>query len=95
MDALLDLLVGIQSHLALRVIKEAHRERHAQLSAPRFAQQATAHPRLHHMQFRFTHGALESQQEPVIKVSGIVETVLIENQSVAEPADLQQPVPIA
>jgi hypothetical protein len=40
-------------HLDLRVINEADRQRHVQLSAPRFAQQATTHPRWYHMQFCF------------------------------------------
>ena len=47
------------------------------------------------VQFGFTHGALESKQEPIIEIGGIVETVLIENQGVAETTDLQEPMPVA
>lgn len=94
-DALLNLLIGIQRHLALCIINQADRKRHVQLPTPRFAQQSAAGPRLNHMQFGFTHGALESKQEPIIEIGGIVETVLIENQGVAEPTDLQEPMPVA
>ena len=37
-DALLNLLIGIQRHLALRIINQADRKRHVQLPTPRFAQ---------------------------------------------------------
>jgi hypothetical protein len=39
--------------------------------------------------------SIESQQESVVKMGGIVQTVLIEDQSVTERANLQQAVPIA
>jgi hypothetical protein len=94
-DALLNLLIGIQRHLTLYIINEADRKRHVQLPTPRFAQQGAAGPRLNHMQFGFTHGALESKQEPVIEIGGMVEAVLIENQGIAEPTDLQEPMPVA
>jgi hypothetical protein len=94
-DALLNLLIGIQRHLTLYIINEADRKRHVQLPTPRFAQQGAAGPRLNHMQFGFTHGALESKQEPVIEIGGMVEAVLIENQGIAEPTDLQESMPVA
>src|SRR5205085_8683847 len=44
--------------------------------------------------FRFTHRALESQQEPIIKMGRIIETLLIEDERVSERTDFQQPMPI-
>ena len=49
---------------------------------------------MQHVQFRLAHRALESEQEPVVEVSGIVDAVLVEDQRVAQRADLQQPMPV-
>src|SRR5215469_4536523 len=46
------------------------------------------------MKFCFGHGTLQSQEESVIKVARIVESVLIENECVGECADFQEPVPV-
>src|SRR5258708_7848305 len=60
-NALLHLLVRIENHLALDVIEEADRKWQSQLSSPRFAEQTAAHASLHHVQFRFVHGAFETE----------------------------------
>jgi hypothetical protein len=69
-DALLNLLIGIQRHLALWIINQADRKRHAQLPTPRFAQQGAARPRLNHMQFGFAHGALSPSRSRSLKSAG-------------------------
>src|ERR1700730_14317281 len=83
-NALLHLLVRIENHLALGIVEKANRKWQSQLSPPRFVDQAAAHASLHHVQFRFAHGPLKTEQKPVVKVSGIVEAILIENESVRE-----------
>jgi len=57
-DTLLHLLVGVEHHLTLCVVKKADRKRHLQFAASRLAEQAATHASLHHMQFRFAHRAL-------------------------------------
>jgi hypothetical protein len=79
-DALLHRLVGIERDLTLRVIKEANGNRHLQFTAARFAEQDATHTGLHHMQFCFAPGAFQPEQKPIIKVGGIVESVLIEEE---------------
>src|SRR5713226_9775589 len=46
------------------------------------------------MKFRFRHGSLQSEQKSVVKVARIVESVLIEDESVGECTDFQEPVPV-
>ena len=42
----------------------------------------------------FTHGPLETEQEPVIEVDRIVDAVLVEDQRLAQGANLEKPMPI-
>ena len=89
------LLVGIEHDLTLRIIQEANWNRHLQFAAARLAQQTATHARLHHMQFRFTHCAFQTDEKPIVEMGGIINSVLIEDQRVSEGAYLQQSVPIA
>jgi hypothetical protein len=56
--------------------------------------QLAAHSGADQVQFRFTHGALQSQQEAIIEVCGMVDAVLVQNERVSNGANLQQPVPV-
>ena len=90
------------SHLGIRVerdpvqriVDQSHRQRQLQGSAPRPVRQAAAQPGVQHVQFGLAHGALEAEQQPVVEVAGIVDAVLVEDQRVAQRADLQQAVPV-
>jgi hypothetical protein len=46
------------------------------------------------VQLGFTHRALEAQEQPVVKVTGIVDAVLVEDECLGEGTDLQEPVPV-
>ena len=46
------------------------------------------------MKLRLAHGPLEAEQQPVVEVCRVVDTVLVEDQGVAQRADLEQPVPV-
>ena len=61
-NALLHLLIGVQHHLALRIVQEPDRKRHAQISASRFIEETATHARLHHVQFCLRHGPLQPKQ---------------------------------
>ena len=41
------------------------------------------------MQLRFTHRALESQQETIIEVSRMVDPIFIQDEAIGQRADLQ------
>jgi hypothetical protein len=40
------------------------------------------------------HGALQAEQQPVVEVAGVIETVLVADQGGAQGAQLQEPMPI-
>src|SRR5271165_6511622 len=46
------------------------------------------------MKFRFRHGSLQPEQKSVVKMAGIVESILIQNERIGERADFQKTVPI-
>jgi hypothetical protein len=92
--ALLDLRVGIEGHAAVRGVDEADGQMAAQLAAARLVQDAAAQAGPQHVQLGFAHGPLETQQQSVVEVRGIVDAILIEDEGVGEGADLQQPVPV-
>ena len=61
-QAVLHLLVGVEHHLAERVVDQPQRERQLQLPALGLGQQSAAQPDAHHMQLRFRHGPFKSQE---------------------------------
>ena len=73
---------------------QAHRQRAAQLAAPRLVEDAAAQTGSQHVQLSLTHRALETQQQAVVEVGRVVDPVLVEDQRVGQGADLQQPVPV-
>ena len=93
-QALLHLLVGVQHHPFVLVINQPNRQEHLQFTALGFAVETADQTRLEHVQLRFTHRALESEQQPVVEVGRIIEAVFIEDQRVGERANLQQMMPI-
>ena len=92
--ALLDLRVGVEGHAAVRGVDEADGQMAAQLAAARLIQDAAAQAGPQHVQLGFAHGPLETQQQAVVEVRGIVDAILVEDEGVSECADLQQPVPV-
>ena len=47
------------------------------------------------MQFRLAHRALEAEQQTVVEVRRVINTILIEDERVGEGADLEQAMPVA
>jgi hypothetical protein len=39
-------------------------------------------------------GALEAEQHAIVEVAGVIQSVLVADERVGQPADLQQPVPV-
>ena len=46
------------------------------------------------VEFGFTHCPFQTEQQPVIEVSRIIDPVFVKNQRVGEGADLEQPMPV-
>ena len=47
------------------------------------------------MQFRLAHRPLQTQEQSVVKMRGIVEPIVVEQQRPGQCADFQKPVPVA
>ena len=93
-NAILDLAVGIEHHLVLRVVHQAYRQRRLQRAPARLVQDAASQPRAQQVQLCLAHRALETEQESVVEIPGAVDAVLIKDQSVCQGTDLQQPMPV-
>lgn len=46
------------------------------------------------MKFDLAHGSFEPKQEPVVGIAGIVDTVLIGEQPVKDPAQINEMMPV-
>ena len=46
------------------------------------------------VQFGLAHGALKTEQQPVVEVGRVIKPVLVADQRARHGADLQQPVPV-
>ena len=46
------------------------------------------------MKFRFRHGPFQSEQEPVIKVGRVIDSILVENKRARQRTQLDQTVPV-
>ena len=90
----MNLLVGIQHHPVIGVVNQSDRQWQFQFRPLSFADHATHQTSFEHVKFRLTHRAFEPQQEPIVKMSRIIETVLIEDQCMGQSADLREAMPV-
>ena len=86
---LLDLGVGVEHDEVPRIVGQAHRQAGPQVAATRPVHDATPQPGAEEVDFRFAHGPLESEKQPIIEVAGTVDAVLVEDQGVSQGALLQ------
>jgi hypothetical protein len=91
-DRARDGFVRVEANLAVRVTPdEADRESPTQRAARGLVANAAFEAAAEDMQFGFTHGAFEPQDQAVVKEGWVVDTVGIGDQGVGHPA---QPVPV-
>ena len=88
------LLVGVQGNLAVGAIDQPYWQLHLQLATAGLGHLATDEASPQHMELSLAHCALEPQEQSVVEVAGVVEAFLVEDESPAQSADLQQPVPV-
>lgn len=91
----LHLPVWVELHLAVCDVDEADGQSQLQLSAADLGHVSAMHSRAQHMQLGFTHRALQAQEQPVIEMHWVVDAILVQDQCVAQSADLEQSMPIA
>jgi hypothetical protein len=90
---LLDLLVRIKDQMPFGV-DESNRWPHDQLAALGFVQDATLQSGPQNVQFGFTHGSLQSEQQAIIEVRGIIDAIFVQDEGVGKGAYFQQTMPV-
>jgi len=86
-----DLLIRIDDHHAVIVIDQPDRQRDAQLAAARGGPLGLVHPAGQPVQLSLAHLALEAQQQPVVDIGQVVNTVVVDDQGRGQAGQLQQP----
>ncbi len=82
-----DLTVGLAPH-------QPDRQRTAQLAAGGLGADAAVQAGTQNVQFGLRHGALHTQQHPIIEQPGMVDAVGVGDQRVGHPGQIQQPIPV-
>lgn len=93
-DRLPDLGVGVEDHVAGRVVHEAGGQWTPILAAAHLVEDSAAQPGLQDMQLGFAHGSFQTKHKAIVKVRRVVHPILVEDQRVGERANLQQAVPV-
>ena len=86
--------VGVECHVAELVICEADGQPDAQLAAGGLGQQPALEPGADEVKLGLGDRALQAEQEPVVDLARVIETVLVADQRPRQRAQLQQPVPV-
>src|SRR6266542_2769174 len=77
-DGGLDLGIGVDHDIAGVVVHQPDRQRGAQLAALGRGALVGVEPLGHHVQFHFSHGALEAQQDAVVHIGRVVDAVRVD-----------------
>ena len=86
--------VGILHDHAARVAHETDRQGERKLAPLGFGDQAGRQAAADGMQFELGYGPLETEQQATIGAAGIVDPVAIGDQAAAQPANVEERIPI-
>ena len=86
--------VRIENQNAVVPIDQTDRRPHLKLAAPCFVDYSASHSGFEEVQFRLRHSPLQSEQEPVVEVCRIIDSILIENERAGQRTQLDQPMPV-
>ena len=71
-DGVLHAGVGVDDHLAGRVIDKPDRQRHGQLTSSGFGELPAAEAGPDEVQLGFAHRALQAEQQPIVEIGRVV-----------------------
>ena len=92
-DHLLDPLVGIKAEADLAMPDVANRNADPQLTASRLRARSVEHAGTQHTEFELSDAALHTEQQPVVRPTGIVDAVHVDHPRLDQTAQLKQVVP--
>src|ERR1700757_3712162 len=87
-------LIRVLNNAPLLVVGITYRQRETQFSFLGFVELATQQARAQKMKLGMGHGALQSEQQAVVKIGWVIATIFIDYQGLGEGAQLQQAMPI-
>jgi hypothetical protein len=88
--------VGMEEDLAIGFAPDkADGQAATQFAASCLVADASIESSADDVQFGFTHGALETEQEAIVEESGMVDTVAVSNEGVGEAAEFEQAIPVS
>jgi hypothetical protein len=85
-----DLGVRVDNDLAVLVVDEPDRQRHAQLTPGRGGSFGLLQPAGQPVQLGLRHLALHAQQQPVVDVAQVIDAVVVDHQGVGQAGQFQQ-----
>jgi hypothetical protein len=89
-----DGLVRVKANLAVLLAPhKTNRQAAPEFAARRLVADAAVEAGAQHVQFRFAHGPLEPEQQPVIEQRRVIEAIGIADQRVGEPGEVDQAIP--
>jgi len=90
----LDLEVRIEHDASCAVVHQPDWQRHLELAAARFVQDAALQARLENVQLGFAHGALQPEQKAVVEVRRGVDPVFVKDERARQSGRLDQAMPV-
>jgi hypothetical protein len=72
-------LIWIEHDLTLLVVNQPHRKGHPELATARLVEKPTSKPCPHHVQLGFAHRAFQPQQETIVEVARIVDSIFVQD----------------
>jgi len=85
-EGLLDVLIWVQNHVTLRIIDQTDGQSHLQFPSTSLAVFATLESRTQDVQLGLTHGTLEPQEQAIVEIAWIIETILVKDQRAGQRA---------
>src|SRR4051794_1073039 len=83
LETLPNLFVRVENYAPDRVISQTNRQVHLKLSTFSFVECTTAQTSAQQMQLCLTHRSFQTEQQPIVKMCRIIESVFIEDESVS------------
>src|SRR5262249_22297484 len=94
-DGFLDPSIGIKAEPNLAMLDVADRHADPQLATPRLGASGVEHAGAQHTELELADAAFKAEEQPIIRPTGVVNTVEVDHASLHQAAQLQQVVPIA
>ena len=91
---MLDFLIGIERDTTGRIVDQPDRQPKAEGALLRFFELAPDQTTVQPVQFRFAHGAAESQEQAIIVLAGVIDPIFVDHQGVAQRTDLNEAIPV-